>query len=226
MKNISVILITILSLFSCGKRDTINHYLTKPITQQKLIENGFYKYSYTYIIDDKDKVDDTIRSIVKYDMYSNVKPERNKEGKLCPTQIWNIYSEDSIKAIKNADYLKNKLNSRVITYLFRNDSLFYKNVYVEDFDNKHKEIVDFTSREKIIKYYDSLKISIKPVIRNSKTGEIYEAQFMIDTYKTRFFCSEGNKSYNMFTNYLTNSTYYDIREYWYSGHISEMHYLL
>ncbi|MCV9928761.1 hypothetical protein OIU83_13910 [Flavobacterium sp. LS1R49] len=64
MKNITILLITILSLFSCGKRDTINHYLTKPLTQQELAENGFYKYSYTYIIDDEDKVDDTIKSIV------------------------------------------------------------------------------------------------------------------------------------------------------------------
>ncbi|MCV9928758.1 hypothetical protein OIU83_13895 [Flavobacterium sp. LS1R49] len=226
MKNIIILLITILSLFSCGKRDTINHYLTKPVTQQELAENGFYKYSYTYIIDDEDKVDDTIKSIVKYDMYSNVKPERNKEGKLCPTQLWNFYREDSIKAIKNTNYLKNKLNSRVITYLFRNDSLFYKNIEVPSFDNKHNEIVDFTSREKIIKYYDSLKISIKPVIKNSKTGEIYTGQFMIDTHKTRFYFSEKEKYYEMFTNYLTNSTYYNIREYWYSGHISEMHYLL
>jgi hypothetical protein len=226
MKNISILSIIVFSFFSCGKRDTINHYLTQPITQQELVENGFYKYSYIYIIDDEDKVDDTIKSIVKYDMYSNVKPERNKEGKLCPTQIWNIYSEDSIKAIKNAHYLKKKLNSRVITYLFRNDSLFYKNIEVPSFDNKHKEIVDFTSREKIIKYYDSLKISIKPVIKNSKTGEIYTGQFMIDNYKTRFYFSEKEKYYEMFTNYLTNSTYYNIREYWYSGHISEMHYLL
>lgn len=226
MKNISILLITILSLFSCGKRDTINHYLTKPITQQELVENGFYKYSYAAILDDEDKVDDTIKSIARYDMYSNVKPERNKEGKLCPTQIWNFYREDSIKERKNADYVKNKLNNRVITYLFRNDSLFYKNIYIGAFDNKHKEIVDFTSREKIIKYYDSLKISIKPVVKNSKTGEIYTSQFMIDNCKTRFFYSEENKSYNLFTNYLTNSTYYDIREYWYSGHISEIYYLL
>ncbi|MEA9412501.1 hypothetical protein [Flavobacterium sp. PL02] len=226
MKNTIILLIILLSLFSCRKRDTINHYLTKPVTQQELIDNGFYKYSYTYTIDDKDKVDDTIRSIVKYDMYSNVKSERNKEGKLCPTQLWNFYNEDSIKEKKNAYYLKNKLDSRVITYLFRNDSLFYKNIHVEVFDNKHKEIVDFTSRGKIIKYYDSLKISIKPVIKNSKTGEIYPGQFMIDNYKTRFYFSEKEKYYEMFTNYLTNSTYYNVREYWYSGHISEMHYLL
>ncbi|MCV9928759.1 hypothetical protein OIU83_13900 [Flavobacterium sp. LS1R49] len=96
MKNI-ILLITILSLFSCRKRDTINHYLTKPITQKELAENGFYKYSYTDTIDNKDKIKDTIRLIVRYDMYSNVKPERNKNGKLYPMSFFGDKNEDSFK---------------------------------------------------------------------------------------------------------------------------------
>lgn len=92
--------INCLIAFSCNKKDTINHFLTKPITQQDLIKNVFYKYSYTATLDNKDNVDDTIRSVARYDMYSNVKPEVNNEGKLCPTQLWNFDYEDSIKKKK------------------------------------------------------------------------------------------------------------------------------
>lgn len=212
-----------LSFISCRKKDTINHFLTKPITQQDLKNNGFYKYSYTATLDDEDKVDDTIRSIAKYDMYSNVKPERDKEGKLCPTQLWNFYNEDSIKKRKNLDYFKNELKSKIITYVFRNDSLFYKEINVQFF-NKTQNIPGFTSWKNIINYYDNLKISVKPVIKNFKTGEKYTDRFLIDNYKTRFYFSEKKGYYGMFTNYMNNFTYYDIRDSWYSGRISEIYY--
>ncbi|MFD1602528.1 hypothetical protein ACFSJW_19755 [Flavobacterium artemisiae] len=87
----------VLLLFFCNKTDKINHFLTNPITQETLKENGFYKYSYIATSDDHDVIDDTIKSIAKYDMYSNVKPEVNKERKLCPTQLWNFDKEDSLK---------------------------------------------------------------------------------------------------------------------------------
>jgi hypothetical protein len=226
MKNIKLATLFVILIFiiSCSKKDTINHFLTKPITQQELEKNGFYKYSYTAILDDEDKVDDTIKSIVKYDMYSNVKPEINKDGKLCPTQLWNFYSEDSIKKRKNTDYFKNKLNSKVITYVFRNDSLFYKEIDIDFFNKTQNASPGFTSTEKIINYYNSLEISVKPIIKNNETGEEFTGQFMIDNYRTRFFFSEKEKYYGMFTNYLNNFTYYDIREYWYSGRISEIYY--
>lgn len=211
-------------LISCYKTDTINHYLTKPVTQQGLEDNGFYKYSYTIISDDKDKVDDTIRSLIRYDMYSNVKPEINVKGEICPTQLWNFYREDSIKKRKNSEYLKNELNNRIITYLFRNDSLFYKDISIEFFDKTQNEMPDFTSRKKIINYYDSLKISIEPVIKDAKEGDNYATQFIIDGYRTRFFYSEKDKDYEMFTNYLTNSTCYPITEDWYSGYIYKVYY--
>lgn len=223
MKTINLILI-IVSFFSCTKTDNINHYLTKKITGSKLEENGFYKYSYTSILDDEDKIDDTIRSVIKYDMYSNVKPEKNAEGLLWPTKIWGFYREDSIKEKNSNDYIKEKLHNRIITYLFRNDSLFYKNIQVLTLDKSRNEIADFTSRKKIIKYYDSLKISIKPMVKNSISNEIYPTQFMIENFRTRFFFSEEKESYNMFTNYMTNTTYYHIEDDWYSGYATKPHY--
>lgn len=223
LKNIALLIIS-LTFISCKKKDTINHFLTKPITQQDLEKNGFYKYSYTAILDDEDQVDDTIKSIAKYDMYSNVKPEVNKEGKLCPTQLWNFDNEDSLKKRKNLDYFKNELKSKIITYLFRNDTLFYKQIDVEFFDETQNSIPGFTSWKKIINYYNSLKIPIEPVVKNTNTGELYTELFMVDNYRTRFFFSEKDKYYGMFTNYLNNSTYYDIRQYWYSGDVFEMYY--
>ena len=102
--------------------------------------------------------------------------------------------------------------------------MFYKDIKVESFDNQHKKIADFTSREKIINYYDSLKIPIKPIIKNSKTGEIFTGRFMINTYRTYFYWSENNKSYEIFINYLNNFSYYNIQEDWYSGHIYKTYY--
>jgi hypothetical protein len=52
MKIILPLLIA-LHLISCQKTDKINHYLNKPITQKELIDNGFYKYSYSTVYDDK-----------------------------------------------------------------------------------------------------------------------------------------------------------------------------
>lgn len=157
-------------------------------------------------------------------MYSNVRPEIDKKGKLYLTQLWNFYSEDSIKKRKNLDYFRNELNSKLITYVFRNDSLFYKEINVEFFNKTQNKSPGLTSTEKIIKYYDSLKISVKLIIKNSEIGGYYTGQFMIDNYRTRFYFSEKEKYYGMFTNYLNNFTYYNINEYWYSGHINEIYY--
>ncbi|MBF4516680.1 hypothetical protein IRZ71_10005 [Flavobacterium sp. ANB] len=220
---IGVLLITFIST-TCSKKDTINHFLTKPITQEELEKNGFYKYSYTVILDDEDKVDDTIRCLIKYDMYSNVKPEKMENGKICPTQLWNFYSEDSIKKRKNTDYLKNELNNRIITYLFRNDSLFYKDISIEFFDKTQNKMPDLTSRKKIINYYNGIKVSIEPLIKDAKEGEKYATQFLIDNYKTRFFYSDTKSDYEIFTNYLMSSTSYPIKEDWYSGYIYEVYY--
>lgn len=209
---------------SCHKEDTINHFLTKQVTQKELELNGFHKYSYEIIIDDKDKVDDTIRSVIKYDMYSNVKPEKNENGDIYPTKLWGFYSEDSIKNRKNIDYLKNELDNKIITYLFRNDSLFYKDVSIEFFDKTEKKVPNLTSRKKIINYYKKNKIPIEPKIKNANEGEKYATQFIIDGYFTRFFYSNKEDNFEMFTNYLTTSTAYPIKDDWYSGHIYKVYY--
>lgn len=222
MKILTILFVTI-GFISCGKKDTINHFLTKPITHEELIENGFYKYSYTVILDDRSQVNDTKKSKVRYDMYSNVKPETNKEGKLCPTQLWNFFNEDSIKKRKNTDYLKEQLDNRIITYLFRNDLLFYKEINVISFKNQSKEIPDLTSKEKIIKYYNNYKIKVQPLYEQNSTKD-YTTIYMVDNYKTIIYYSDKESSYRIFINYLNNSSYYDIRDSWYSGRISEIYY--
>lgn len=222
MKNIAA-LIVVITFISCQKKDTINHFLTKPITKQDLEKNGFYKYSYIATSDDHDKIDDTIKSISKYDMYSNVKPEMNKEGKLCPTQLWNFFNKDSIQKKKSIQYLKEELDNKIITYLFRNDSLFYKEINVVFLKSQNKNTPDLTSKEKIIKYYNNITVPIKPLYEQNSTKK-YTTIYSIDNRKTIIYYSDKNSSYRLFTNYLNNSTYYDIREFWYSGHISEIHY--
>jgi hypothetical protein len=225
MKNISILSIIVFSFFSCGKRDTINHYLTQPITQQELVENGFYRYSYTSIFDDKgNKVTDTTRFPVKYDMYSNVKPQRDENGELCPTQLVKLDNEIHVKEKNN--YLKNELDNRIITYLFRNDTLFYKNIVVYSINKFKKGIADLTSKEKIMKYYDSLKVSIKPMFDDKKNDEAKPFFFMINNYKMRIYYSEENQSYDMFVNYLIDSDNYNVLEDWYSGYLSKKHYVI
>ncbi|WP_289662017.1 hypothetical protein [Flavobacterium panacagri] len=213
----------VLLLFCCNKKDTVNHYLPKPITQKDLIKNGFYKYSYIATLDDEDNVDDTIKSIARYDMYSNVKPKINNEEKRCPTQLWKFDKEDSIKKKKNINYLKEELDNTIITYLFRNDSLFYKEINVIFFNNQNKNIPDLTSKEKTLKYYHNINIPIEPLYELSSTKN-YPTRYMIDNYKSIIYYSDTDNCYRFFTNYLNNSTYYDIREYWYSGAIYEMYY--
>ncbi|PTS91416.1 hypothetical protein DBR27_20790 [Flavobacterium sp. HMWF030] len=91
MKNSNVLFLTFI-LMSCNKADTINHYLTKSITQKELENNGFYKYSFTATLDDEDKIDDTIKSVARYDMYSNVKPEINENSIIMPYTIMEFSS--------------------------------------------------------------------------------------------------------------------------------------
>lgn len=220
---IITILIVLLSLVSCHKKDTINHFLTKPITQQELENNGFYKYSYITTLDEQNKVYDTMKS-TKYDMYSNVKPERNKEGKLCPTQLWNFYSEDSIRKRKNTDYFKNELKSKVITYVFRDEVLFYKEINIYYFDENQNKTPGFTNTNEIIKYYRNLKIPIEPIIKNNISGERFTDRFMVNNYRTRFYFSKIDKQYGIFVNYLNQIMYYNTYELWYSGQIINMHY--
>jgi len=229
MKTASIIILTF-TIISCAKKDRINHYLNIPVTQKELVKNGFYKYSYNDTVKNmnnlKDSVQPTIKYVIKYDMYSNVKPEINEEGKVYPTQFCNFYKKDSInKKKKNFQYLKKTLHNRIITYLFRKDTLFYKNIIVYSVAKKRKEIADLTSNEKIIKFYDSLNVSIKPISDGITSNKKFTTLFIIDDYKTKIYYSHKNKSYDIFINYIHGDWYSrDVFYVWYSGSIGDIHY--
>ncbi|WP_133524201.1 hypothetical protein [Flavobacterium sp. 245] len=214
MRKITSLILIIVLFISCNKKNKINHYLNKVVTQKELLDNGFYKYSFVYIPNEEDKIDVYFKSVTKFEMYSNVKPEKNEGGQLCPIQLWHFYIEDSIKEKKNRDYLKNKLNNRIITYFFRNDTLLYKDIIVDPIDESQKDIADFTSRDKIIKYYNGVKTSIKSQIKNKKTGEMYSNRFLINNYNTRFYMD--NHSYEMFVDYKEDN-FHDVLDRLYGG---------
>jgi len=214
VRKITSLTFIIVLFISCNKKNKINHYLNKVVTQKELLDNGFYKYSSVYIPNEDDKIDGYFKSVTKFDMYSNVKPEKNEGGQLCPTQLWHFYREDSIKEKKNRGYLKNKLNNRIITYFFRNDTLLYKDIIVDPIDKSQKDIADFTSKDKIIKYYTRFKTSIKSEIKNKKTGEMYSNRFLINNYNTRFYMD--NHSYEMFVDYKEDN-FHDVLDHLYNG---------
>lgn len=226
-----IIILFIITLVSCGKKDKINHYLPEPITQQELLDNGFYKYSYvdtvpkedlykytydfTYAythtridsIVNGDGIHDTIKLLIRRDIYSNVKPEKNEKGQIYPTYLSNFYGTDTIKREASTRYLKDVLKNRIITYLFINDSLEYKSIIVEDFDKKDKEITDFTTKTKIIRYYDSLKISIKPLLVKNISTEDHPTVFLVRNLKTRIRYNNKNPFYEISINYIDNDNY-------------------
>ncbi|PAM91555.1 hypothetical protein B4N84_27500 [Flavobacterium sp. IR1] len=224
MKKVIYVLILV-SFLSCAKRDKINHYLIKKVTVKELLNNGFYKYSYNDTVDDLDKVDDTIKYVVKYDMYSNVKPEKNENGEICPKQLIGFDDLDSVRKKEINNYRKDVLNDRIITYVFRNDLLFYKNLVVYSIDKSQKKTADLTSKNKILKYYDSLKIPIKPIYYNNDVNAPYPKQFEIDKYRA-FIDYGDDEQYEMSVNYITNSTYRNILEEWYAGKIHVVRYYL
>jgi hypothetical protein len=210
----------ILSLFSCTKRDQINHYLNEEVTQEKLLEDGFYKYSYTYTYEnDEDEKDSLNGKVFKYVLYSNVKPQRQDDGKLYPVAF---FGGNNTK--DDVDYLANQLDDRIISYLFINDTLEYKSIFVYSVNKNKKHIANFTSKENIINYYNSLKIQIKPLIDGKKSTKEHTTLFLIDNYKTRiYFERYPGVAYDMITNYGKNSTpYMDTMEGWYNGYTYEL----
>jgi len=238
-----IIILFIITLVSCGKKDKINHYLPDPITQQELLDNGFYKYSYvdtvlkedlykysydfTYAythtridsIVNGDGIHDTIKLLIRRDIYSNVKPEKNEKGEIFPTHLCNFYGKDTIKREVNTGYLKDDLKGRIITYLFVNDSLEYKSIIVENFDKKNKEITDFTTKTKIIRYYDSLKIPIKPLLVKDISTMDHPTVYLIGNLKARIRYSNKNPFYESSINYIDNDNYtiHNILGSYYSG---------
>ncbi len=238
-----IILLLLLSFLSCAKKDRINHYLPKPITPKELMDNGFYRYSEIDTVNKKELFEysdyinayththldsilgghglrDSIKFIIRFDMYSNVRPEKNGKGEIRPTQLSNFYGKDTIKRKENREYLKHELKGMVITYLFINDSLEYKSIIVEDFDKKNKEITDFTTQKKIIKYYDSLKIPIKPLLIKDISTKDHPTVFLIGNLKTRIrYNDKKHPFYESSTNYMQNANYtvHNIIGSYYSG---------
>jgi hypothetical protein len=210
----------ILSLFSCTKRDQINHYLNEEVTQEKLLEDGFYKYSYTYTYEnDEDEKDSLNGKVFKYVLYSNVKPQRQDDGKLYPVAF---FGGNNTK--DDVDYLANQLDDRIISYLFINDTLEYKSIFVYSVNKNKKHIANFTSKENIINYYNSLKIQIKPLIDGKNSTKEHTTLFLIDNYKTRiYFERYPGVAYDMITNYGKKSTpYMNTMEGWYNGYTYEL----
>lgn len=239
-----IIILFIITLVSCGRREKINHYLPAPITQQELLDNGFYRYSYvdtinkedlykytsnyTYAythtridsIGNGDRIHNSVKLLIRRDIYSNVKPEKNEKGQICPTHLSNFYGTDTIKREANMRYLKDDLKNRIITYLFINDSLEYKSIIVEDFDKKDKEITDFTTKKKIICYYDSLKIPIKPLLVKDISTKEHPTVFLIGNLKTRIrYSDKKHPFYECSINYINNDNYtiHNIIGTYYSG---------
>jgi hypothetical protein len=145
------IIIVILAIFfnSCSKKDKINHYLNEKVTELELIENCFFKYSYTYTYENDEDEKDTLNGkVYKYVLYSNVKPQKQDDGKFYPTTFFGTN-----KSKENIAYLENELDDRIITYRFVNDTLSSKFIYVYSIDKHNKQIPDFTSEKSILNYY-------------------------------------------------------------------------
>ncbi|EKT3967337.1 hypothetical protein NTJ12_002424, partial [Flavobacterium psychrophilum] len=115
MKN-SIFVLLVITLTSCTKKDKINHYLNKKVTELELVKNGFYKYSYADTIRDEDNISGPIGTVFNYELYSNVKPQRQDDGKLYPFPIFGNRKLDKEKLEEKLNYVVNELDKRVITY--------------------------------------------------------------------------------------------------------------
>ncbi|EKT3967443.1 hypothetical protein NTJ12_002532, partial [Flavobacterium psychrophilum] len=115
MKVLVFVLLAI-ALTSCIKEDKINHYLNKKVTEEQLIENGFYKYIYADTITEEDDINGPVGTIFRYELYSNVKPQRQDDGKLYPFPLFGNRKLDKEKLEEKLNYVVNELDKRVITY--------------------------------------------------------------------------------------------------------------
>lgn len=223
-KSIFVLLIIVLT--SCAKEDKINHYSNKKVTELELIENGFFKYTNTLTTEDdpNDPDDDSFAGkTFTQVLYTNVKPQKQEDGKLYPVPIFKYdpnFSNEQLE--ERANYIK-ELDNRIISYFFINDTLTYKSIHVFSMNENKSNIVDFRTKEKIIKYYDSLKVSIKPIIEGKRSTEKHPTLFWINKFKTRIYYGERlDISYDLLTNYVGDEMpYWDITKQWYSGNTYE-----
>jgi hypothetical protein len=197
MKTTSIIIL-ILTMISCTKKDTINHYLNNTVTQKELLDNGFYKYSMTYLegesrekyIHDYEPTNPSHYDTVRVEVFSNIKPKKINGVPKGPLPIFN----DSCK-IEN--------RNKIITYFFRNNSLEFKSIMNPICsDTKIKD--SFKTQIDIKKYYDSLKISYKNVplerLRNHNDSIGLRVRFIINNFESYFYLTERKE---MITYYKT-----------------------
>lgn len=189
----------ILLITSIFYTNTINHYLPHKITSKELLDNGFYKYSFIEVVNnDQDEYENIPRVIKKYEVYSNIKPEIYK-GKFCPMNVPSFINQDSGSTKKRQDYLRNVLKNRTLMYVFRNDTLLYKNITAIRPQTKNN-IADLTTSEKIKKYYDSLKVPIKTIIDKNQFSTVeHPTIYLLNNYRTEI--QYNYYGYDMIINY-------------------------
>ncbi|WP_310554554.1 hypothetical protein [Flavobacterium sp.] len=236
MKTYILILFVIL-FTSCGKTDKINHYLNEKVTESELVNNGFYKYSYTYnYLNDENEKDSLNGKVYKYVLYSNVKPQRQKDGKLYPVPLFKYNHLEKVQLEERIRFVTDELDNRVISYLFINDILDFKSIYVYSVNKHKKDIADFTTGKGILDYYKKQKVAFKQKLGGIKYGKIeFPYRFRINNYETGIYILKFNDtiSYQMVTTYETvkenEETIYDFRpinpdvmEGWYNGNTYEL----
>ncbi|MBS7231182.1 hypothetical protein KHA90_09100 [Flavobacterium psychroterrae] len=238
MKSYTLILFVILCT-SCRQSDKINHYLNKKVTELELVENGFYKYTYADTIREEDDIDGPIGTIFRYELYSNVKPQKQDNGKLYPVPLFKINQNlDNVQKEERRRYISEELNNRIITYYFVNDTLRSKYIYVYSIDKNNKKIADLTSEKSILNYYKNQKVPFKQRLGGKKYGinKIeFPYRFRINNYESGIYILKSNQDsgYQMVTTYQdvkeNEETRYDFRpinpdnvEHWYNGTTFEL----
>ncbi|MBS7231184.1 hypothetical protein KHA90_09110 [Flavobacterium psychroterrae] len=118
---------------------------------------------------------------------------------------------DKEKLEEKLNYVTNELDKRVITYLFINDTLDFKSIFVFWIDENNIEIADFTAEKKILEYYKNQKVSFKQRLGGIKYGKEkieFPYRFRINNYESGIYILKelGKDGYQMVT------TYEDVKE--------------
>ncbi|MBS7231183.1 hypothetical protein KHA90_09105 [Flavobacterium psychroterrae] len=137
---VSILILVVIFFNSCSKKDKINHYLNKKVTELELSENGFYKYSFTYTYENEEDEKDSLNGkVYKYVLYSNVKPQKQDNGRLYPAPLFKSSRNlDKTQRAEKLRYINDDLDNRIISYLFINDNLNFKIIYVYSLNIKTK----------------------------------------------------------------------------------------
>lgn len=194
-----LLLIFLISFISCTKTDGINHYINQNLSEQELLDNGFYKYQRIALegtVGNSEKTDISSEPTVSakfnqvtIDVYSNVKPRIVSGLYRGPIPIFRDIPENDAKG-------------KIVTYFFRNRKLYYKSIMTHPFNNDGKKEL-FKTKEDIKKYYSNLKINNEEVplerLRNHNDSIGLRVKFIINNYESYFYLSDRNE---MITYYL------------------------